>query len=808
MTTQTTSLKADAKGFLIADSAADIHDLAATMEGVHSDTGAILALLKSSTRAGLLQRQKITNPNGHATQRAAREVPGQASLPASASARARMSADSRGLMARVAPPSERNSRGRFVAGTRQSAADLTPVVKAVDSLTRQQAAQRAEEKRAHTARAGRAGDAPAGAGQLRDSRARFGSGGGAGGGDRDANGGAARALERMKSMFSGVSGSTSDMEKIDPTVEAAKEVAQLASGPLKVVGAVGKMAGRGFMGGRTKDQAVPWYRRMWQELRLSRSQDSEFNLVEMRTLKEIEKKTGNGGASHKELGIAGLLGSLLGKGGGLLMGGAKGLLRRLPLLGALMAGGSALWSLFGGSDDPSLTPEQNRQNRFKGVGSGVGALLGGGLGLFLGPVGAIIGGIIGDQLGGVVGKWLSGFDWTQVGKDISAKWDSGVKEFLAFWQPITAWFSDKLGLAKERTIAAANAANDAIKQATGIDVKESGKKAMAATSRTVDTVVAKGNTALEKLMPGYRHSAKFDGIKGGDGMAKYGSYTDAEAEKIRQLKTSGANTSANLKGGMPKAIQEKIIAEAKAAGLDPDMMLKIAAMESGGNANAVSSTGAIGVYQFTGDTASGVGIKDRFNADQNIAGGMALTKQNIAMLEAKGIPVTAESIYMMHQLGPKAAKEVLVAAKSPDRSIASLTPATQSAIAKNYGAGVSTAAEYVAKNGRALSARADTVIGKSETGYLPTTVGQLPTVAAMPLVAPPTAPAAVPRIATPTVSVPAAPAVQPAAQAAIPVPINSKAPMEVTVTNDQPANQDIRDRRLAMVATGGVWRSF
>ncbi len=67
-----------------------------------------------------------------------------------------------------------------------------------------------------------------------------------------------------------------------------------------------------------------------------------------------------------------------------------------------------------------------------------------------------------------------------------------------------------------------------------------------------------------------------------------------------------------------------------------------------------------------------------------------------------------------------------------------------------------------------------------------------------------TAPAALPSVSESTVTVPTAPVVPPAPQAAIPMPINSKAPMEVRVTNDQPASQDLRDRRLAMIATGGL----
>ena len=70
----------------------------------------------------------------------------------------------------------------------------------------------------------------------------------------------------------------------------------------------------------------------------------------------------------------------------------------------------------------------------------------------------------------------------------------------------------------------------------------------------------------------YRHKAMFDGIKGGDDLAKYGTYTDAEAKRIRTLKTSAANTSANIPGGISQEIQDKISAQAKKHGLDPVMM--------------------------------------------------------------------------------------------------------------------------------------------------------------------------------------------------------------------------------------------
>ena len=229
--------------------------------------------------------------------------------------------------------------------------------------------------------------------------------------------------------------------------------------------------------------------------------------------------------------------------------------------------------------------------------------------------------------------------------------------------------------------------------------------ASAAMERAYNVTAATAGSALETVMPkGYRHKALFDGIKGGDSLTKYGSYTDEEAARIRELKTSGANTSANVKGGMSPEVQDKISAQAKKAGLDPVMMQKIAAMESGGNANAISSTGAAGIYQFVGRTASGVGIKNRFDVDQNIEGGMKLTRQNQAALEKAGLPITAENLYMMHQLGPGAAKEVIRGAEA-GKSKAEMSPETQKAMNLNYGANSKTAADYIATNKKALDDR-------------------------------------------------------------------------------------------------------
>ncbi|WP_205202822.1 transglycosylase SLT domain-containing protein [Azonexus hydrophilus] len=505
------------------------------------------------------------------------------------------------------------------------------------------------------------------------------------------------------------------------------------------------------------------------------------------------------------------------------------------------------------------------------IGVAIGGVLGGAVGMFFGDqAGQIIGDTVGgwvsdlreaDIPGKIVGAWEATTDFLKKG------WDGALEKLSDAWKGIkdagsqaAQWASDK-----------ANAANNFIKDKTGVDVKgaavaakekavEVGAKAAekvqkgaeyvannttigkgvkaagqgasvvaektaAAAERAYNVTAATAGSALETVMPkGYRHKALFDGIKGGDSLTKYGSYTDEEAAKIRELKTSGANTSANVKGGMSLEVQDKISAQAKKAGLDPVMMQKIAAMESGGNANAISSTGAAGIYQFTGQTASGVGIKNRFDVDQNIEGGMKLTRQNQAALEKSGLPVSAENLYMMHQLGPKAAQEVIRGA-ADGKSKADMSPETQKAMNLNYGANSASAADYIATNKKALDDRYAAVT--KDTGGAQTAIAkaqQAPTAtlaAASPIQAPATV--VTPAFKTASIASPAAPvstsiSAPPVSVAPKTAPIADAPPVVDTLASNTgsgrktqaitvaapEAGQDLKDRRIAHIVTGGL----
>lgn len=145
---------------------------------------------------------------------------------------------------------------------------------------------------------------------------------------------------------------------------------------------------------------------------------------------------------------------------------------------------------------------------------------------------------------------------------------------------------------------------------------------------------------------------------------------------------------------MLPVVKSVIIARAKANGLDPADMLKVASMESGGDPNAVSSTGAIGVFQFTAATARAFGLNNRFDLDANVEAGMLLAKENLKALPNKTSGALA--MYIAHQIGISGAKEVLAAPRS--KPITRLRPGTQRSIRVNVGGKSSNVGEYLDAN--------------------------------------------------------------------------------------------------------------
>ena len=179
-----------------------------------------------------------------------------------------------------------------------------------------------------------------------------------------------------------------------------------------------------------------------------------------------------------------------------------------------------------------------------------------------------------------------------------------------------------------------------------------------------------------------------------------GSYTQEEADTVVRLKNSKADTSASKTQLHPK-IEELIRSTASKYGVDPDLAVKIAIVESGGNPNAVSSTGAIGIFQITGATATSLGVANRFNIVDNIDGGIRLILADQKFVGAS--PSSPVETYLALQLGGPTAKYLLAQPRST--RISDLKPSVASAIRKNIGGKSATVGEYIDANAAALETK-------------------------------------------------------------------------------------------------------
>lgn len=71
----------------------------------------------------------------------------------------------------------------------------------------------------------------------------------------------------------------------------------------------------------------------------------------------------------------------------------------------------------------------------------------------------------------------------------------------------------------------------------------------------------------------------------------------------------------------PADLGEMLAKAGHAHNLDVDLLASLVKAESGGNARAVSRTGAKGLMQLMPGTASDLGVEDSFKPDQNVRGG-------------------------------------------------------------------------------------------------------------------------------------------------------------------------------------------
>lgn len=368
----------------------------------------------------------------------------------------------------------------------------------------------------------------------RDAKGRFIGKGGKGDGDFFSGSEAGRE-ERSASLLAGkiadaVVDGTESLGDADPTVQAINEVAAPVS------------RGFGFLKdawGENEDEG--WLRKIWKSLGKFQKDQSAFNAAEKKQLKAIASNTegiediqsngeGNGG------GLFGGMSGVLAKATPVLMGLGK----RIPIIGAALAGLTGIFGIFDSEGDANLTRAEKDQKTGKAIGGAAGTIAGGFggmkagalLGSFAGPIGTAIGGVVGgiagmwfgDKAGDIVGETVGGWvtslreadipgaikgAWASVTASISAAWTSvttsisdawgGLTESLrASWdavmEPLAGFFDKaKKGLSESLT-----GLNDWFKEKTGVDISGAVSDMAASVSGAFSSAVDKAQKLFGK----------------------------------------------------------------------------------------------------------------------------------------------------------------------------------------------------------------------------------------------------------------------------------------------------------------------
>ncbi|EOQ86899.1 transglycosylase SLT domain protein [Leptospira yanagawae serovar Saopaulo str. Sao Paulo = ATCC 700523] len=74
------------------------------------------------------------------------------------------------------------------------------------------------------------------------------------------------------------------------------------------------------------------------------------------------------------------------------------------------------------------------------------------------------------------------------------------------------------------------------------------------------------------------------------------------------------------------SLMETIESIAESQGMDPNLVKAVVKAESGFKAKAVSPKGAMGLMQLMPETAESLGVKDPFDPEENVAGGVKFLK--------------------------------------------------------------------------------------------------------------------------------------------------------------------------------------
>jgi hypothetical protein len=410
----------------------------------------------------------------------------------------------------------------------------------------------------------------------------------------DADTGALRSIADR--IVGAVADSSGGMEEADPAVKAFNEVAQPMARGYEML-----------TGGSEDKKQTGFLRRIFSTLSVFRKEETAYSKAANKSLKLLEEKpeakgSGDGGGLLGMMsgllskipvigpmlaGGAGMLGGaskgLMGAGKGLL-GAGKGMLRRIPLLGALIGGVGAASDIYSSETDDSLTRRQKDEKAGKAVGGFAGSVggmlagakLGAMAGAIGGPIGVAIGGALGgavgmffgDQAGQIIGDTVGGWvsdlreadipgkivgAWEATTDFLKKGWDGALEKLSDAWKGIKDAGSQAVDWAADK----ANAANSFVKDKTGFDAKAGAQRAATWAADTAVSAKTKavevGGQAVDSVKKGAEWAA--DNTTVGKGVAKAwegaktaGNWVLGQTSKLFESGKGGAGTVSSGKG--------------------------------------------------------------------------------------------------------------------------------------------------------------------------------------------------------------------------------------------------------------------
>lgn len=361
--------------------------------------------------------------------------------------------------------------------------------------------------------------------------------------------------------------------------------------------------------------------------------------------------------------------------------------------------------------------------------------------------------------------------WAAIGDKISGAWSAAMGKITGIFEPIAAFFKDKLGIVSQAGEVVVTAANNAVKNATGVDVKEGAQRAAEAVRDARDYVRERVSDALAPV-------ARLLGIKGTartyerqDGLIEH-----RDGGTVSWRNNNPGNLKFEYAGSADKTVKTKRTKEAALAAAKKTYGPAVVDLDQWGNAIFSSeSAGRAAQAQLLRQSHGGKTVEQmlpKYAVDDysGKAKHAAYAASLYKAADAKGVNLRGRKIGDLSEVEMNALLDGMKKVEGYKEGATSVyaSPATAASMPQAVSAPAAPAAN-------------------------------VPTMRVAPSA--PSIPRAV-SIPSAATSSPTPP--PPAPRADIPTPLTSAGPMVVTLANDRMANQDVADRRLAQIATGGL----